>query len=102
MSIEIVVRPGVDSALLAWRADTIAKCRGFALRRKIKRGAGSATSPNEQNGGTPDGEGFVEEIVASWVGFADGPPVEEGTRKPTTEWPITSVVSDNPMFRREK
>lgn len=92
MGIEIVVRPGVDSALLAWRADAIAGCRGFALRRKIRRVAGSASSPNAENGGAPDADGFVEEIVASWVGFADGPPVEEGTRKPTTEWPIQKYL----------
>ncbi|GAC1044747.1 phospholipase D-like domain-containing protein [Rhizobium sp. No.120] len=90
MNISLIVHPGVDSALIAWRSDFIAQCRGFALRRKIKRAAGSPQSPNTVS--DVDAEGFHEEIVASWVGFADGPPVEEGTRKPTTEWPIQKYL----------
>src|SRR5207249_711103 len=39
-----------------------------------------------------DAQGFVEEIVASWVGFANGPEVDPGTRKPTTEWPIQKYL----------
>jgi hypothetical protein len=88
MPLELVVRPGVDSAFLAWRALFIANCRGFELTRKVKRAAGSAPSPHtlgEQNG-------FAIETVASWVGFAKGPHVPVGTRKPTTEWPIQKYV----------
>lgn len=90
MNINLIVHPGVDSALIAWRSDFIDQCRGFALRRKIKRAAGSPQSPNTVS--DVDAEGFHEEIVASWVGFADGPAVEEGTRKPTTEWPIQKYL----------
>jgi phosphatidylserine/phosphatidylglycerophosphate/cardiolipin synthase-like enzyme len=90
MVVEIVVHPGMDSAFIAWRAPFIAQCRGFALKRKIKRAPGSAASPNTT--GSPDAEGFVEEIVASWVGFANGPDAEPGTRKPTTEWPIQKYL----------
>lgn len=60
------------------------------MRRKIKRAPGSAVSPNTT--GEADAEGFREEIVASWVGFADGPDVPEGTRRPTTEWPIQKYL----------
>ncbi|MFK0165015.1 phospholipase D-like domain-containing protein [Rhizobium sp. NPDC090279] len=90
MNISLIVHPGVDSALIAWRSDFIDQCRGFALRRKIKRAAGSPQSPNTVS--DVDAEGYHEEIVASWVGFADGPAVEEGTRKPTTEWPIQKYL----------
>lgn len=90
MNISLIVHPGVDSALIAWRSDFIDQCRGFALRRKIKRAAGSPQSPNTVS--DVDADGFHEEIVASWVGFADGPAVEEGTRKPTTEWPIQKYL----------
>lgn len=90
MRIEAIVHPGVDSAFLAWRAPFIAACRGFALRRRIKRAPGSAPSPNAVR--AADAAGFVEEVVASWVGFADGPDVPEGTRRPTTEWPIQKYL----------
>lgn len=90
MAIELVVHPGVDSAFIAWRSPFIADNRGFALRRKVKRAPGSAASPNSV--GTADADGFSEEIVASWVGFADGPAMPEGTRKPTTEWPIQKYL----------
>ena len=82
MAMEIIVHPGVDSAFIAWRAPfidqcrVIDQCRGFALKRKVKRAPGSAVSPNTTSG--PDAQGFVEEIVASWVGFADGPDVDPG------------------------
>jgi phosphatidylserine/phosphatidylglycerophosphate/cardiolipin synthase-like enzyme len=36
--------------------------------------------------------GFVEEAVASWVGFANGPSVAPGTREPTTTWPIQKYL----------
>ncbi len=90
MAIEMIVHPGVDSALVAWRSPFIGECRGFALRRRIKRGPDSPSSPNTVDVAGPDG--FSEEIVASWVGFADGPEVPEGTRKPTTEWPIQKYL----------
>ncbi|WP_342641619.1 phospholipase D-like domain-containing protein [Rhodoligotrophos ferricapiens] len=47
-------------------------------------------SPNAIHHG--DAQGFSEEIVASWVGFADGPSVKEGTRRPTTRWPIQKYL----------
>lgn len=90
MAIEIIVHPGVDSAFIAWRAPFIDQCRGFSLYRKVKRGPGSVASPNTTS--SADVEGFTEEIVASWVGFADGPDTEPGTRKPTTEWPIQKYL----------
>jgi phosphatidylserine/phosphatidylglycerophosphate/cardiolipin synthase-like enzyme len=90
MTTGIIVHPGVDSALIAWRTQFIQDCRGFALKRKIRRAPGSAASPNTTSG--PDAHGFVEEIVASWVGFANGPDVEPGTRRPTTEWPIQKYL----------
>lgn len=90
MAFELIVHPGVDSAFVAWRAPFIEGCRGFALRRKIKRMPDSARSPHTVSEAAPDG--FVEEIVASWVGFADGPEHPEGTRKPTTEWPIQKYL----------
>ena len=90
MVMEIIVHPGVDSAFIAWRASFIDQCRGFALKRKVKRVPGSAVSPN--TAGEPDARGFVEEIVASWVGFANGPDVAPGTRRPTTEWPIQKYL----------
>ena len=90
MAIDLIVHPGVDSAFIAWRAPFIAQCRGFALTRRIKRAAGSAPSPHPV--APPDARGFTQEIVASWVGFADGPDVEDGARKPTTEWPIQKYL----------
>lgn len=90
MAIDVQVRPGADDAFIAWRADFIPQCRGFALRRRVKHGPNSAASPNTV--GKPDKNGFVEEIVASWVGFADGPDVKEGTREPTTVWPIQKYL----------
>ncbi|NGM32586.1 hypothetical protein G4G93_01310 [Methylobacterium sp. DB0501] len=89
MSIEIVVRPSVDSVLIAWNVDFIAGCRGFALTRRVKRGAASPPSPTAT---APDAEGFAIEVVSSWVGFAGGPSVDSGTRKPTTEWPIQKYL----------
>ncbi|HYX04989.1 MAG TPA: phospholipase D-like domain-containing protein, partial [Reyranella sp.] len=89
MAIELVVRPSMDSAFLAWRSPFIEGCCGFALTRKIKRAAGSVASPNAKPG--PDG--FSIETVSSWVGFADMNPVPPpGTRKPTTEWPIQKYL----------
>jgi phosphatidylserine/phosphatidylglycerophosphate/cardiolipin synthase-like enzyme len=90
MSIEILVHPGSDDAFIAWSTKFIPDCRGFALKRRVKRGPGSAPSPNTL--GAPNADGFVEESVASWVGFADGPDVPEGTREPTTTWPIQKYL----------
>jgi phosphatidylserine/phosphatidylglycerophosphate/cardiolipin synthase-like enzyme len=78
----------VDSAFLAWRAPFIPNCRGFALTRRVKRAPGSAPSPAT----TAQVDGFATESVSSWVGFANGPKVDAGTRKPTTEWPIQKYV----------
>jgi len=89
MPVSLVVRPGVDSTFLAWRADYIADCRGFALARRIKRAPGSAPSPTAE---APDADGFSIEWVSSWVGFAGGAAEPPGTRKPTTEWPIQKYV----------
>ena len=88
MPIELVVRPSVDSAFLAWRVPFIANCRGFALTRRVKRAAGSAPSPATIG----EEDGFAVELVSSWVGFANGPPVSTGARKSTTEWPIQKYV----------
>ena len=86
IAIEIIVHPGVDKRLHRMAAPFIDQCRGFALKRKVKRAPGSAVSPNTTS--EPDARDFVEEIVASWVGFANGPDVDHSTRRPTTEWPI--------------
>ncbi|MBI1866802.1 MAG: hypothetical protein HYS06_00635 [Methylocystis sp.] len=90
MAIDVLVHAGADDAFVVWRSEFIANCRGFALRRRIKRGRNSASSPHTV--GEPDAQGFVEEIVASWVGFADEPDVPEGTRQPTTTWPIQKYL----------
>jgi hypothetical protein len=63
--IHIRVHAGSDDAFIAWSSEFIPDCRGFALRRRIKRGPNSALSPNTK--GEPDDQGFAEEIVASWV-----------------------------------
>jgi hypothetical protein len=90
MNIDVIVHAGSDDAFIAWTADFIPDCRGFALRRRVKRGGNSARSPNTV--AEPDAQGFVEEIVASWVGFAAGPQPREGTREPTTIWPIQKYL----------
>lgn len=89
MSIQITVKGGADDAFIAWEADFIPECRGFALYRRVKRAKGSAASPHTVASAA---DGFAEEIVASWVGFADGPDVAEGTRRPTTIWPIQKYL----------
>ncbi|HKN30923.1 MAG TPA: hypothetical protein VJY34_24845 [Roseiarcus sp.] len=85
MTTDLVLRPGVDSAFLAWRAPFIKNCRGFSLTRRVKRAAGSTPSPETIKKGD---DGFAIELVSSWVGFANGPKVDPGMRKTTTEWPI--------------
>jgi len=85
---QLVVRPGVDSAFLAWRAPFIPGCRGFALTRRVKRAAGSAPSPET----TGQQDGFAVETVSSWVGFANEADATSGTRTPTTTWPIQKYV----------
>jgi phosphatidylserine/phosphatidylglycerophosphate/cardiolipin synthase-like enzyme len=90
MAVELVVRPGVDSAFLAWRASFIENCRGFALARRIRRVAGSTRSPQTYKAGAADG--FAEEWVSSWVGFAGGPETKPGERQPTTVWPIQKYL----------
>ena len=76
MAIKLIVRPGIDSAFLAWRAPPITNCRGFAMTRRVKRAPGSAPSPAT----TGHQDGFATELVSSWVGFAKGPHVDPGTR----------------------
>ncbi len=88
MSISLVVRPGVDSAFLVWRSDFIAGCRGFALKRKIRRAAASPASPQTVG---QDGDSAIE-LVSSWVGFAGKPAPAPGTREPTTIWPIQKYL----------
>jgi len=88
MATDLIVRPSVDSAFVAWRAPFIANCRGFALKRRVKRAAGSARSPVT----TGHEHGFAIETVSSWVGFAKDEGADPGTRKPTTEWPIQKYV----------
>ncbi|MEI9884902.1 MAG: phospholipase D-like domain-containing protein [Rhizomicrobium sp.] len=89
--IQLVVHAGSDDAFIAWTSGFIAECRGFALLRKIKRGAGSPESPTAA--AAPDADGFVNETVSSWVGFADDPKTyEPGARFPTTQWPIQKYL----------
>lgn len=88
MAISVTVHAGSDEAFIAWTSGFIDDCRGFALKRRIKRGAHSAPSPHA----VAKDDGFVEEIVSSWVGFAKGADVPAGTRKPTTEWPIQKYL----------
>jgi phosphatidylserine/phosphatidylglycerophosphate/cardiolipin synthase-like enzyme len=90
MPMPIIVHAGSDEAFIAWNAEFIPDCRGFALYRRIKRSARSAPSPNTAS--QPDARGFATEIVASWVGFAEGPDVAPGTREPTTKWPIQKYL----------
>ncbi len=90
MAIHLTVKAGADDAFIAWDSGFIANCRGFALFRRVKRARGSAPSPNAIS--TATRTGFVEEIVASWVGFANGPNVDVGTREPTTVWPIQKYL----------
>jgi phosphatidylserine/phosphatidylglycerophosphate/cardiolipin synthase-like enzyme len=89
MKIQVRALAGTDDAFIAWRAPFIANCRGFALKRSINRKSGSAASPNSSG---VELNNFTVETVASWVGFADGPHVDPGTRKPTTEWPIQKYL----------
>lgn len=89
MNIKIAVRAGADDAFIAWEGPFIPDCRGFALYRRVRRGESSAPSPHRV---AEAGEGFVDEIVSSWVGFADDAAVEAGTREPTTIWPIQKYL----------
>lgn len=98
MATELVVRPGVDSAFLAWRAPPIKNCRGFALARRIRHAAGSTPSPQIYKHAGADG--FVEEWVSSWVGFANGPETKPGERQPTTVWPIQKYLWSDFMVNR--
>jgi phosphatidylserine/phosphatidylglycerophosphate/cardiolipin synthase-like enzyme len=103
MQVQLRVRAGADSAMIIWKSPPVAGCRGFALYRKILRVPGSAPSPNVvaeiptsdapmMKGVSALPPGMEEEVVASWVGFADQPAWPEGTRKPTTEWPIQKYL----------
>jgi hypothetical protein len=47
MPIPLIVRPGVDSAVLARRAPYINDCRGFALTRRGDAGAGQHLKPGD-------------------------------------------------------
>ena len=58
------------------------------MSRRVNRVAGSTPSPHVAS----ERNGLAIETVSSWVGFANGPDVESGTRKPTTEWPIQKYV----------
>jgi hypothetical protein len=59
--ITVAAYPGVDDAFIVWQAPFIADARGFALHRRVKRGPGSAPSPEAL--GPADAQGFVEEMV---------------------------------------
>jgi hypothetical protein len=89
MAIDVRAYCGSDDAFVAWTSDFIANCRGFSLRRKIKHGINSVPSPNTE---MTDASGYAEEIVATWVGFQNGPDFPAGTRKPSTEWPIQKYL----------
>jgi hypothetical protein len=88
MPIELIVRRGMDSAFLAWRAPFIKGCRGFTLTRRVKRTRLIARQAPQKTG---QQNGFTIEALSSWVGFANGPKVDPGTRKPTREWPIQEI-----------
>lgn len=88
MAIQLTVKAGADDAFVAWEADFIPDCRGFALYRRIRR----SSSPPSPNTVVALAGGQAEEIVASWVGFANGPDVPVGTRQPTTIWPIQKYL----------
>jgi phosphatidylserine/phosphatidylglycerophosphate/cardiolipin synthase-like enzyme len=86
MPITVSAYAGVDDAFVVWNTPFIDELRGFALRRRVRRAAGSPPSAEVLGPATTDGT--VEEMVSSWVGFANGPDFPPGTRKPTNEWPI--------------
>jgi len=90
MAIAVKAYAGVDDALIVWSSPFIDQLRGFALHRKVRRSAGSP--PSVEALGPPAADGSVEEMVSSWVGFANGPDFPPGTRKPTNEWPIQKYL----------
>ena len=90
MTITVKAYAGVDDAFIAWDTPFIDGLRGFALHRRVRRSPDSP--PSTEALGPPDAKGFVEEIVSSWVGFANGPDFPAGTRKPTNEWPIQKYL----------
>lgn len=44
MGIDIRVHAGSDDAFIAWTSEFIPDCRGFALRRRVKRGPNNIVS----------------------------------------------------------
>lgn len=60
-----------DMTLIAWQADFIPGCRGFALQREVSGAAGTAT----------------DDFVNTYVGFAGGQHTP-GESEPSTKWPI--------------
>ena len=89
MPISLVVRPGVDSAFLAWRAPFIKDCRGFALTRRVMRAAGSAPSPETVK---KDDAASPSNWCRAGSASPMDPQVAAGARKPTTEWPIQKYL----------
>lgn len=64
---QVKVHHNGDDAFIAWKPEGLIKdCRGFALMRR-------------RNG--------VEEVVSTWVGFADEKQ-KDGDRRASTNWPI--------------
>ena len=90
MPIVVKTYAGVDDAFIVWSAPFIDDLRGFALHRKVRRVVGSPPSPEALN--SPAMDGTVEEMVSTWVGFANGPDFPPGTRKPSSEWPIQKYL----------
>jgi phosphatidylserine/phosphatidylglycerophosphate/cardiolipin synthase-like enzyme len=60
-----------DMALIAWQADLIIGCRGFALQREVAGAAGTAT----------------DDFVNTYVGFVGGQHTP-GQSEPSTIWPV--------------
>lgn len=65
---QVKVHHNGDDAFIAWKPEGFIKdCRGFALMRR-------------RNG--------VEEVVSTWVGFADEKIQKDGERRASINWPI--------------
>jgi hypothetical protein len=63
MGITVTVHAGADDAFIAWNADFITECRGFALYRRIKRAAGGDGKPqHHQHGGGRHDRGNCREL----------------------------------------
>lgn len=76
---QVKVHHNGDDAFIAWKPEGFIKdCRGFALMRRR------------------DG---VEEVVSTWVGFADDTRQKDGERRASTNWPIQKYQWTDYMAR---